>query len=119
MLTKREWIDYCLTYPGAYEDYPFDEDSAAAGAWAVLRHRKNRKAFAFLYERGGVLRMNLKCEPMYADLLRSVYPGVTPGYHMNKAHWNTVALDESIPEDEIFSWIGRSYDLTKPGTGRK
>ena len=30
---------------------------------------------------------------MEADLLRSAYTGVRPGYHMNKTHWNTVYLE--------------------------
>ena len=114
MLTKRELIDYCLTFPGAFEDYPFDDDSASAGAWAVMRHSVNKKSFALIFERNGFVTANLKCEPMYADLLRSVYPSVTPAYHMNKVHWNSVIIDGSIPDDEIFSWICQSYDLIKP-----
>lgn len=114
MLTKQQLIEYCLTFPFAYEDYPFDEDSAAAQAWAVLRHRSNRKAFAFIFERGGYVNMNLKCHPMYADFLRGIYPGVIPAYHMNKVHWNTVRMDGTIPDEEIFTWIGQSYDLIKP-----
>lgn len=113
-MTKRELIEYCLTYPDAYEDYPFDEDSASSEAWTVMRHSGNRKSFALIYERGGKLRVNLKCEPMFADFLRSVYPGVTPAYHMNKVHWNTVTPDEAIPEEELHEWIRQSYDLTKP-----
>nr|WP_319487519.1 MmcQ/YjbR family DNA-binding protein [uncultured Caproiciproducens sp.] len=114
MLTKRQLIDYCLTFPRAYEDYPFDEDSGSADAWAVMRHRVNQKSFAFIFERGGHLNINLKCDPMYADLLRGVYPGVIPAYHMNKVHWNTVIIDGAIPDGEVFSWIGQSYGLIKP-----
>jgi predicted DNA-binding protein (MmcQ/YjbR family) len=114
MLSKRELIRYCLTFPGAYEDYPFDEDSASDGAWTVMRHRANKKSFAFIFERAGLININLKCEPMYADLLRSVYPSVIPAYHMNKVHWNGVIIDGSVPDDELFSWIGQSYDLIKP-----
>ena len=32
MLTKKDLIEYCLTFPGAHEDYPFDKDSTAANA---------------------------------------------------------------------------------------
>ncbi len=114
MLTRSELIDYCLTFPGAYEDYPFDEDSAAAGAWTVMRSSVNHKSFALIFERNGFININLKCEPMYADLLRSIYPSVIPAYHMNKVHWNGVILDGSIPESEVLAWIGQSYDLIKP-----
>jgi predicted DNA-binding protein (MmcQ/YjbR family) len=114
MLTKKDLIDYCLTFPGAYEDYPFDKDSAAANAWTVMRHNKSKKSFAFIFERGGFVNINLKCEPMQADFLRSVYPSVIPAYHMNKVHWNGIILDGSIPDEEIFNWIRNSYDSIKP-----
>ena len=119
MLTKRELIDYCLTFPGAFEDYPFDDDSVSAKAWAVMRHGANKKSFALVFERGGFVTINLKCEPMYADLLRHVYPSVIAAYHMNKTHWNGVIIDGSIPNDEIFSWISQSYDLIKPKQKKK
>lgn len=119
MLTRQELITYCLTFPGAYEDYPFNEDSAAPGAWTVMRCLNNRKSFALLFDRGGVLNINLKCEPMYADLLRSAYPSVIPAYHMNKTHWNGVLLDGSIPDEEILSWISASYELVRPKLRRK
>jgi predicted DNA-binding protein (MmcQ/YjbR family) len=31
--------------------------------------------------------------------------------HMNKKHWNTILLDGSVPDKEVFSWIDHSYDL--------
>jgi len=112
-MTRRELIDYCLTFPAAYEDYPFD-DAAGPAAWAVMRHRANKKGFAFIYERGGLLRVNLKCDPAEADFLRQLFAGVTPAYHMNKAHWNTVTPGADVPEDELCQMIARSYDLIKP-----
>jgi predicted DNA-binding protein (MmcQ/YjbR family) len=30
---------------------------------------------------------------------------------MNKKHWNTIYIDGSVPDKEIFSWIDHSYDL--------
>jgi predicted DNA-binding protein (MmcQ/YjbR family) len=30
---------------------------------------------------------------------------------MNKKHWNTILLDGSIPDREVFSWIDHSYEL--------
>ena len=115
-MTRRELIKYCLTFPDAWEDYPFDDGPEADGAWAVLRHSGNRKAFAFIYERGG-LCVNLKCEPMQADLLRRAYTGVTPAYHMNKEHWNTVRIPSDVPEGELRAMIAESHRLTA-GMGR-
>jgi predicted DNA-binding protein (MmcQ/YjbR family) len=48
------------------------------------------------------------------DFLRQIYEDVTPGWHMNKTHWNTVALGGDVPEDELKRMIERSYDLIKP-----
>ncbi len=37
-------------------------------------------------------RINLKCDPVRALILRQDFPEITPGYHMNKQHWNTYEL---------------------------
>ncbi len=50
---------------------------------------------------------------MQADFWRSVYPAVTPGYHMNKVHWNTITLDGSMTEDEICEMIAHSYEQVR------
>ena len=57
------------------------------------------------------LRLNLKCDPAKAEILREIYPAILPGYHMNKRHWNTVVLDGSIADTEIQSMIDDSYAL--------
>lgn len=113
-MTRQEWVGFCLTFPDAYEDYPFDDDN-----WTVLRHRSNRKIFAMLYERGGQLFLNVKCEPMRAELLRGAYRDVTPGYHMNKEHWNTVLLGGDVPHDEICDMVAHSYEITRPKQRKK
>ena len=117
-MNHQELIDLCLTFPGAYEDYPFD-DITDPGKWAVMRHCGNRKSFALIYERGGRLCVNLKCDPFEADLLRSAFRDVTPGFHMNKTHWNTVYINGDVPEEELQRMIEHSYDLIKPKADRK
>ena len=112
-MTKQEIIDYCLTFPAAFEDYPFD-DVIDSGAWAVMRHGANKKSFAFIYERGGKLCVNLKCDPLEADVLRQMFADVNVGYHMNKTHWNTVTMGGDVPDEELRRMIGSSYDLIKP-----
>jgi len=112
-MTRQTLIDYCLTFPAAYEDYPFD-DIIDPGAWTVMRHKTNKKSFALIYERSGKLCANLKCDPMDADFLRQTFKGVTPAYHMNKEHWNTIIVGSDVPEEEIKRQIGNSYDLIKP-----
>lgn len=117
-MTRQDLIDFCLTLPGAYEDYPFSE-LPGDGATTVMRHLGNKRSFALIMEHDGQLYLNLKCDPMEADFLRQVYQGVIPGYHMNKTHWNTVVMDTDVPDEEIQRQIGNSYDLIKPKKRRQ
>jgi len=112
-MTRQEIICYCLSLPLAYEDYPFD-NIADAGAWTVMRHKGNKKSFALIYERNGKLCVNLKCDPFEADFLRQAFVDVTPAYHMNKVHWNTVTLGGDVPDEELLRMIEASYGLIKP-----
>ena len=106
-MTKQELIEYCNTRSSVYEDYPFDDVTA------VMRHKSNKKMFSLIGEKDGVAYINLKCEPIQADFFRSVYKSVTPGWHMNKIHWNTVTMGGDVPSEELFSMIEHSFDLTK------
>ena len=67
--------------------------------------------FALLIEAKGTASLNLKCDPDEALALRDIFPAITPGYHMNKKHWNTVQLDGSVPEGEIERMIDNSFLL--------
>jgi predicted DNA-binding protein (MmcQ/YjbR family) len=55
--------------------------------------------------------VNLKCDPDLALELRDRYEQITPGYHMNKKHWNTVEIEGDIPYPELRKMIEHSYDL--------
>jgi predicted DNA-binding protein (MmcQ/YjbR family) len=94
---------YALTKNGTIEDYPF-------GAGVIVM-KVAGKMFALLAKREGQERLSLKCDPNYAEILRQQHESITAGYHLNKRHWNTVALDGSIPEQEVRTFIDHSYDL--------
>lgn len=94
--------DYCISKKGSIETFPFGDDT--------LVFKAKDKIFA-LVNLDGELSINLKCDPALAIELRERYTSVTPGYHMNKKHWNTVMLNGSVPDKEVFSWIDHSYDL--------
>jgi len=57
------------------------------------------------------LSVSLKCEPPLVEQLRQMHRAVTPGYHLNKKHWNTVVLDGSLPDRLIKDMVEDSYDL--------
>ena len=54
--------------------------------------------------------INVKCDPELAVELRERYPVVIPGYHMNKTSWNTIFIDGSIADNQLYEWIDHSYD---------
>ena len=72
-----------------------------------------------VFEREGKLLMNLKCEPMQAEFWRKVHPQVTPGYHMNKTHWNTIDVNGGLEEETLRGMIDHSWELTAPRERRK
>lgn len=102
---------YLLAKPEALLDHPFGEE--------VMVFKVKNKMFATLalgkMGKGDGERsdwwMNLKCDPDEAVMLRDIFPSVIPGYHMNKAQWNTIILDGSIPQGEIERMIDNSFLL--------
>ncbi|MDP5053157.1 MAG: MmcQ/YjbR family DNA-binding protein [Congregibacter sp.] len=102
---------YLLGRPESWEDYPFGPGIAV--------FKISGKMFATLGSDAGVARMNLKCDPDEAVMLRDIFDGVKPGYHMNKRHWNTVLLDNSVPRGEVERLIDNSYALVVQGLPSK
>ena len=103
-MTLEELRQYCAKKKGVTYDTPFGPD--------VLVFRVMMKMFALapidLFE-----SVNLKCDPERAIELREQYPGITPGYHMNKQHWNTVSTTGDVPEKLLRDLVDHSYDLVK------
>ena len=101
---------HCITKNGVTEEFPFGEDT--------LVFKVMGKMFCLTNLNQG-RTINLKCDPELAVELRERYDSVTPGYHMNKIHWNTVNLNNTIPDKLIFEWIDHSYDLVVQGLPKK
>lgn len=106
LVERKEILDFGMTFPDVYIDAAFHDDN-----WILLRYRKNKKAFAWTYERNGHIWVNVKVAPQWRDFWRNVYSSVLPAYHQNKEHWNSIILDGTIPDKEIKRMIAESYDL--------
>lgn len=86
---------------------------------AVLRHEGNKKWYAVLMKiswdklekgrEGQVEAVNLKHDQV-ADLLSK--KGIYPAFHMNKRYWISVALDDTLSDEEVLELIERSWNLT-------
>ena len=62
--------------------------------------------------------INLKADPDQIPELTKV-PGVYPAWHMNKKHWISVILDDTLPDAQAFDLIRESYRLVSDGKPTK
>jgi predicted DNA-binding protein (MmcQ/YjbR family) len=108
-MDRGELRSYCLSKKATIEDFPFGDDVAV--------YKVVGKVFALMPIEGPI-RISLKCDPTLALMLRETYPSVTPGYHLNKKHWNTVEVDESIPDSEVLEMVDHSYDQVVKGLSK-
>ena len=99
--------DYCLAKPAVTEGFPFND--------TALVFKVAGKMFALLDLSEEQRGISLKCNPELAIELREQHPKVTPAYHFNKKHWNSVKMDQTIPDRLICEWIDHSYDLVFSG----
>jgi predicted DNA-binding protein (MmcQ/YjbR family) len=95
--------EYCLSKTGVTEELPFGPDT--------LVFKVMGKIFAITPLDTESFSISLKCRPELAERLREIYDFVTPGYHLNKKHWNTIAVGTNVSNDFIKKWTDHSYDL--------
>ena len=117
MMTKQQFLSYCLSTYGTSPDYPFDKDFETV----VLRHEDNRKWYAIVMrvsrrkfgfdsdEVIDVVNLKLPAE-MFGSF--SAADGVYPAYHMNKFHWISVLLPDA-PEDVVWFLVNVSFEATR------
>ncbi len=99
----EEFRTYCLSKPGVEETLPFGPDT--------LVFKVMGKMFAATGLDETVFRVNLKCDPEWAQQLREAHPQIIPGWHMDKKHWNTVYFEEGLEEALLLKLIDHSYSL--------
>jgi len=106
-MTLKKLEKYLLSKNEAFCDYPFGPEAAV--------YKVAGKMFALVAIMENPLHITLKCDPEDAYILRAKYEAVKPGYHMNHEHWNTVVLDGSITDVDVFRMIDESYVLVVKG----
>lgn len=105
-MTLDFFYEYLLSKKGVTEHFPFDQDAL------VFKVGNKMIALTSLSEwEKGSPSVNLKCNPDKAIWLRSEYGGILPGFHMNKKHWNTVLINDDVPDILIKQLINHSYEL--------
>lgn len=110
----EELYDFCLKLKGTKEDFPFDKD--------ILVFKVGDKIFCLTslqkWETGEPF-INLKCNPGKAIELRIQHHGITPAYHMNKKHWNSVLVNNGISDEYLMELVQDSYQLVFDSLGKK
>ncbi len=106
MTTRKEALEFGLSFPDTYQDAPFHDDN-----WQLVRYKHNKKAFLWTYERDGFINLNVKVDPDNAFFWRDMYKSVIPGYHQNKDHWNTIILDGCVSDEDGKIMIEQSYNM--------
>lgn len=99
----EDFRTYCLSKRATTEETPFGDDT--------LVFKVAGKMFALCSISDFGSGITLKCAPEKAVELREQYPQVKPGYHMSKAHWNTVQPEAGLPDNLLQQWINDSYML--------
>jgi predicted DNA-binding protein (MmcQ/YjbR family) len=102
----------CMNKPGVVKDYKIE--------WDATRYMVGGKMFAMLgNHKDGRPILSLKGEPFMNTTLRETFPSIIPGYYLNKEHWNSVYLDEFLPEELLKLMIDDSYQLVRNSLPKK
>lgn len=118
-MNREQFIQYIS------DEYGIDGEHlwAKYPLFCVFRHSSNRKWFAVVMDvpknKLGLEGtepldvVNLKCDPILVGSLRKE-TGIFPAYHMSKSNWISIALDGSVPDEQIKMLLEMSYDATAP-----
>ncbi|MGM9472974.1 MmcQ/YjbR family DNA-binding protein [Pseudarthrobacter sp. YS3] len=120
-MEPAELREICLSFPGAYEDFPFGPETSVFKVRAAVGGGSSHHAKMFAASTLDVddFSVSLKCEPALAEQLRAAHPGITGAWHMNKTHWNGVRLDGALPDSMVRDMVEDSYDLVVATLSRK
>lgn len=106
------WLEeYLLQKPGVTKDYKAE--------WGWYRYMVGGKMFAATlcpsdkYDPAyaGKELLNLKCDPLLAELLRKEHGEVLPGFYSDKKCWNSVDLGGALTDSQLQQMCDDSYQL--------
>ncbi|MBC3796033.1 MmcQ/YjbR family DNA-binding protein [Acetobacterium tundrae] len=91
-----------LELTGATRDYQPEWDAVRyfIGELMVAMRGENKNGDSLL---------TLKLPIGDGEILRSHYPDIISGYHMNKQHWNSLLLAGDVPEPVLIDCIQLAY----------
>ncbi|WP_099350031.1 MmcQ/YjbR family DNA-binding protein [Erwinia amylovora] len=95
-----ELLAYCASKPGAQQSEHRD--------WNAIQFKVNEVLFAMFYEVGGRPAIDLKSSPTLADMIRDQHGDVQASTYLNPLHWNTVLLDGSLNDSQIYYLVDAS-----------
>jgi predicted DNA-binding protein (MmcQ/YjbR family) len=97
------------------EHFPFDQDTLVFKVLGKMFALASLKKWEL-----GEGFINLKCDPEYAQELRSEFDSIKPGYHMHKQQWNSVYIHKGeLPLHLVRELIDHSYDMVVKGMTKK
>lgn len=102
-------------------DFPWEQGRYRS--YGTFRHKGSKKWFALIMnvKWDAVLKngadetvdiINLKADPLQLEELCK-RPGIFPGYHMNRKHWISIALNEQAADDDVMDMVDSSFKMTK------
>ncbi len=117
IINRNNFENYIFDTYNVTPDFPWKKYPN----FATFRH-SNGKCFAIVMdlnkEKFGLTGdkiisvVNLKNSPLMIGSL-TCENGIFPAYHMNKEHWISVFLDDSVPDDKIKLLLDISFNFTK------
>jgi predicted DNA-binding protein (MmcQ/YjbR family) len=109
-MTLDHFREHCLSLKGTTEQLPFDENTLVFKVMRKIFALCNMMTFEYC---------NLKCDPEKAIRLREEFTEVTPAWHMNKKHWNSVSFIGDLSDQQIEQWVKDSYNLVVKNMPKK
>jgi len=85
---------YLFNLPESRLEFPQGPDT--------LVYKIMGKAFAYVSWQSDPIFVSLRSDPQKVIQLRNQYPGVMPGSHGNRAHFNSLYLNNNYISDELF-----------------